>query len=202
MAGEFITDGQNPERKAMLKALDDTQAGVKGLSDSGILKLPKIFIRPADELSEEIVTYKPPQIQVPVIDLRGIQDADMRAQIVEQVRVASETWGFFQVTNHRIPSDVLDGMIHGINKFNEMDVEKKRQYYTRDYTRRVRYHCNHDLFSSKTANWRDTLSISFSDKNDMEELPPSCRYSVKKKGINSNLILPGNFLIQLTITNL
>ncbi|KAL0349007.1 UNVERIFIED_CONTAM: 1-aminocyclopropane-1-carboxylate oxidase1 [Sesamum angustifolium] len=151
------------------------QKPVKGLIDSGLTKIPKIFVRPSEDLAQEL-TYKNIQVQVPVIDLSGILDADWRKQIVEQVRIASETWGFFQVVNHGIPPTVLDGMIDGIRKFNEMDVEEKRRYYSRDYTRRVRFISNFDLFASKTANWRDTMNISFPDQIDSEKLPASCRY--------------------------
>ncbi|KAL0376768.1 UNVERIFIED_CONTAM: 1-aminocyclopropane-1-carboxylate oxidase1 [Sesamum calycinum] len=178
MAGgvDVSAGDQQYDRMEMLKAFDQTEAGVKGLIDSGLTKIPKIFVRPSEDLAQEL-PYKNIQIQVPVVDLSGILDADGRKQIVEQVRIASETWGFFQVVNHGISPTVLDGMIDGIRKFNEMDVEEKRRYYSRDYTRRVRYSSNFDLFASKTANWRDTLSISFSDLIDSEELPASCRDS-------------------------
>ncbi|PIN24310.1 Iron/ascorbate family oxidoreductase [Handroanthus impetiginosus] len=164
------------DRMEMLNAFDVTGAGVKGLTDSGVLKIPKIFVRPSEELAEEL-THKNTQIQVPVIDLSGILDPDQRKQIVEKVRVASETWGFFQVVNHGIALSVLDGMIDGGRKFFDMDVEEKKKYYTRDVTKRVKYYSNFDLFTSGTANWRDSLSISFSDQVCSDELPLSCRES-------------------------
>ncbi|KAL8048140.1 hypothetical protein ABFX02_07G044200 [Erythranthe guttata] len=163
------------DRMQMLKAFDETEAGVKGLTDSGLLKIPTIFVRPPDELAEES-TYKKTQIQVPVIDLSEIKNSDRRKTIVEGVRIAAETWGFFQVVNHGIPRTVLDGMIDGIREFNEQNIEEKKKYYTRDVKRMVRYHSNFDLFSSKTANWRDTLSISISDQIHPQELPASCRW--------------------------
>ncbi|CAI9783020.1 unnamed protein product [Fraxinus pennsylvanica] len=36
-----------------LRAFDATKTGVKGLVDAGIENIPKIFIRPADEVAEE-----------------------------------------------------------------------------------------------------------------------------------------------------
>ncbi|KAL2463644.1 1-aminocyclopropane-1-carboxylate oxidase-like protein 1 [Forsythia ovata] len=70
-------------------------------------------------------------------------------------------------------------MLDGIQKFNEQGVEEKKKYYTRDNMRRVRFNSNYDLFRSRTASWRDTLNISFSDpdQNDSEELPALCRKS-------------------------
>ncbi|KAK4485520.1 hypothetical protein RD792_008162 [Penstemon davidsonii] len=185
---------EEENRIEMLKAFDKTQSGVKGLIDSGLQKIPKIFIRPSEEVAQELLTHKKQiQFEVPVIDLSG-----MRKAIVEEVRIASETWGFFQVVNHGIPLSVVDGMIEGVRKFNEMDVEEKKKYYTRDGMRRVRFHSSHDLFTSATASWRDTLSISFSDPADHhvdyeDELPISCRdssveYSKHVKKLGNNLL--------------
>ncbi|CAA3008663.1 1-aminocyclopropane-1-carboxylate oxidase homolog 1 [Olea europaea subsp. europaea] len=182
-----------------LKAFDETKAGVKGLIDAELQKLPKIFVRPAEELAKDL-NHKRAQIEVPVVDLGGMEKADRRQQIVEEVRLASETWGFFQVVNHGIPLNVLDEMIDGIQKFNEQDVQEKKKYYTRDNTRRVTFISNHDLFRSTTANWRDTLTISFSDPNqsDPKEIPSSCRWhdiigrleKIKKINKQSTYILP------------
>ncbi|KAK4482448.1 hypothetical protein RD792_009605 [Penstemon davidsonii] len=179
---------EEENRIEMLKAFDKTQSGVKGLVDSGLQKVPKIFIRPSEEVAQESLTQI--QFEVPVIDLSG-----MRKSIVEEVRIASETWGFFQVVNHGIPLSVVDGMIEGVREFNEMDVEEKKKYYTRDGTRRVRFHTSYDLFTSATASWRDTLSISFSDPADYEDhhLPISCRdstveYSKHVEKLGNNLL--------------
>ncbi|KAL7144926.1 hypothetical protein ABFS83_07G043900 [Erythranthe nasuta] len=182
------------DRMPMLKAFDETKAGVKGLADSGLLQIPKIFVRPPDELAEEL-TYKKTQIQVPLIDLSEIDDPDMRKKIVEEVRIASETLGFFQVVNHGIPQTVLDGMIDGVRYFNEQNIEEKKKYYTRDSKRMVKFLSNFDLFSSKTANWRDTLSISISDQIDRQELPASCRESTLEYSKHVSIL--GNTLLEL-----
>ncbi|KAI3469744.1 hypothetical protein Pfo_026407 [Paulownia fortunei] len=198
MAGgiDASADDQQYDRMEMLKAFDETEAGVKGLMDSGLLKVPKIFVRPSEELAEEL-THTKTQIQVPVIDLSDIQTADRRKQIVEEVRRASETWGFFQVMNHGIPLTVLDEMIDGVRKFNEQDAEEKKKYYSRDITRRVRFNSSYDLFTSRTASWRDTLTISFSGPNptDHEELPASCRKSAVEYSKHVEIL--GNILLGL-----
>ncbi|XP_057958545.1 1-aminocyclopropane-1-carboxylate oxidase homolog 1-like [Malania oleifera] len=165
------------DRTAVLKAFDKTKAGVKGLTDAGLKHIPKIFVRPPEELAEELNCPRS-NLRVPVIDLAGVDSADRRKEIVEEVKVAAEKWGFFQVVNHEIPLKVMDGMIHGLRLFNEGDQEVKKELYTRDRRRKVRFNCNHDLYKSQTANWRDTLTISMlaSDYFDPEILPVSCRY--------------------------
>ncbi|XP_051127866.1 1-aminocyclopropane-1-carboxylate oxidase homolog 1-like isoform X2 [Andrographis paniculata] len=180
---------KNTDRKQMLEAFDETKTGVKGLLDSGLDKIPEIFVRPSEELSEEL-TYKYPKIEVPVIDLSA-----GRIQVVEQVRSASEKWGFFQVVNHGIPSEVLDRAINGVREFNEGDVEEKRKYYSRDDRRNVKFSTNYDLYSSKTANWRDSLRFSFPDQIRSEELPLSCRESTVE--YSNHVAVLGNNLLEL-----
>lgn len=169
----------NYNRKGELEAFDDSKAGVKGLIDAGAAKVPKIFIRPPDELAEEFNSYKA-NVQVPVIDLSSIGGSDGCEKVANEVRIASKEWGFFQVVNHGIPLNVLEEMIHGVSMFHEQDPEVKKSWYTRDPTKRVRYGSNLDLYASKSANWRDTLNISMlvSDKLDPDEIPIACRYVV------------------------
>nr|AYC63498.1 2-oxoglutarate-dependent dioxygenase [Scoparia dulcis] len=166
---------QDYDRLKELKAFDGTKAGVKGIVDSGISKVPKIFIRPPEELSEESTT----DLEVPVIDLGGIGLEDQRKKIVNEVKQASKDWGFFQVVNHGIPLNVLDEMLDGIRKFHEQDVEVKQQFYSRDRSKKVNYASNVDLYKSRAANWRDTLTVSLrtSDHLDPDELPEICRDS-------------------------
>ncbi|KAL0414332.1 UNVERIFIED_CONTAM: 1-aminocyclopropane-1-carboxylate oxidase11 [Sesamum radiatum] len=164
MAGGIDAAGdQQYDRMEMLKAFDQTKAGVKGLIDSGLTKIPKIFVRPSEDLARDHLTYKNLQVQVPVIDLSGILDADRRKQVVEQVRIASETWGFFQVVNHGIPATVLDGMIDGIRKFNEMDVEEKKRDNTMEYTNHVKI-----LGKSLLKLLAEALGLSPDHLNNME----------------------------------
>ncbi|CAA2987353.1 1-aminocyclopropane-1-carboxylate oxidase homolog 1-like [Olea europaea subsp. europaea] len=170
---------QEYDRLQELKTFDETKAGVKGLVDSGLQKIPQIFVRPAEELAKDL-NYKRAQIEVPVIDLGDLEKTHRHKQIVEEVRIASETWGFFQVVNHGISLNVLNEILDAIQKFNEQDVEEKKKYYTRDNTGRVRFNSNFDLFTSRTASWRDTLAISFSDPDQInsDDLPDLCRKSV------------------------
>lgn len=172
------------DRSKEVKAFDDTKSGVKGLVDTGIMEIPRIFIRPSDELVEELTRSKS-GLHCPVIDLSGIEVQDRRKKVVDEIREASEKWGFFQLINHGIPSSVLEGMLDGTRKFHEQDSELKKEYYSRDQTRSVRYESNYDLYESKTANWRDTLNISMliSGHIEPEEIPAVFR-SVTVEYIN------------------
>ncbi|KAL5732251.1 hypothetical protein ACHQM5_004897 [Ranunculus cassubicifolius] len=162
------------DRQQELKSFDDTKAGVKGLVDSGITKIPKFFIH---QSSDQVTVPIPDDVhlEIPVIDFHAVEGSE-RSNVVEQIRHASETWGFFQVMNHGIPVSVLDEMIEGVRRFHEQPHEVKSCYYNRDRTKTVVYNSNFDLFTSAAANWRDTFGTykaPFSAKP--EELPVVCR---------------------------
>ncbi|XP_056689565.1 1-aminocyclopropane-1-carboxylate oxidase homolog 3-like [Spinacia oleracea] len=77
------------DRVKELKAFDDTKIGVKGLVDSGAKDLPKIFIRPPDELSEDL-KFPSVQRQIPVISFEGIGTKEHYDAIVKEVLYDTE----------------------------------------------------------------------------------------------------------------
>ncbi|XP_019426494.1 PREDICTED: 1-aminocyclopropane-1-carboxylate oxidase homolog 1-like [Lupinus angustifolius] len=183
------------DREQELKAFDDTKAGVKGLVDAGISKIPHIFISSTNEnpCKKTSSSSTSTEFHIPVIDLQveQLQHGIGRKYIIEKVKEASETCGFFQVVNHGIPKDILDEVMEGGRRFHEQPHDVKKEYYTRDGLRTVRYVSNVDLFHSKAANWKDTLTCAMApDSPTPEILPAACRdiairYSehVKKLGL-------------------
>ncbi|KAF9605605.1 hypothetical protein IFM89_017948 [Coptis chinensis] len=154
-----------------LKAFDETKAGVKGLVDSGLAKIPRMFKLPPNELNLKSDS-NPAHFQIPLVDLQ-----EEREKVVKAIKVASEEWGFFQVLNNGVPLSVLEEMIKGVIRFNEQDHEVRKEFYTRDRKTRVRFNSNFDLYTSKAANWRDTMVIEILNPYplDPKELPAACR---------------------------
>ncbi|KAL3532111.1 hypothetical protein ACH5RR_005632 [Cinchona calisaya] len=189
---EHATEPQY-DRQNELKAFDDTKAGVKGLVDAGITEVPRFFIQPPEPLDAN------PQSNFPIIDLQGMIDYEApvkRKEIVEKVRDASETWGFFQVVNHGIPCGVLDEMIDGVRRFYEQETEVKKQWYTPDPSKRVVYNSNFDLYSSPAANWRDTFyCIMAPNPLSPQDLPPVCSDILIK--YSKEILKLGNSLFEL-----
>ncbi|KAJ8765176.1 hypothetical protein K2173_011436 [Erythroxylum novogranatense] len=149
------------DRMKEVKAFDDTKTGVQGLVDAGAVNIARIFIRPPEEIAEDQTKYcKHTKIQVPNIDLRDTQRACRRKEAVEEVKLAAEKWGFFQVVNHGIPQSVIDQMVDGVRSFNQQDVEVKKTFYTRDLNSKVLFNSNYDLYKSRYANWRDSLAVT------------------------------------------
>ncbi|XP_028762395.1 1-aminocyclopropane-1-carboxylate oxidase homolog 1 [Neltuma alba] len=170
------------DRLQELKAFDESKSGVKGVVESGITKIPRIFIRPPEEIAgdEGLGSERgQTQFEIPVIDLKDIvatggDHAD--DDVVGKVRCAAETVGFFQVVNHGIPMKLLQEMLAAARVFHELPKEVKMEYYTREEKRRVKFSSNFDLYQSKYANWRDTLfCVMAPEPLDPQELPLVCR---------------------------
>ncbi|KAK6914067.1 Isopenicillin N synthase-like, Fe(2+) 2OG dioxygenase domain [Dillenia turbinata] len=208
--GATAESDPNYNRETELKRFDELKIGVKGLVDSGIEKLPKIFVHETDEA--DLKPANQTHCGIPVIDLGDInKNAISRSKVVNEVRDACEKWGFFQVVNHGIPQTVLDEMIDGVRRFYEQDAEVKKQYYTRDMTREFLYNSNFDLFSVKAASWRDTFMARLAPNPPKpEDLPEVCRDMLIESSkhlmavaltilelMSESLGLPSNYLKEL-----
>ncbi|CAH2057570.1 unnamed protein product [Thlaspi arvense] len=152
-----------------LKAFDESKAGVKGVVDSGITKVPRIFVRPPEDLAADHPVAAPPitsDFAIPVIDLAGATASCRRAEVVDAVRVV----------NHGVPARVLEGMLKAARDFHELPTAEKAELYSREYGRRVKFGSNFDLYKTSYANWRDTLTCLMDrEPFDQSELPTICR---------------------------
>ncbi|CAN1796092.1 1-aminocyclopropane-1-carboxylate oxidase homolog 1 [Linum perenne] len=119
------------DRMAELKAFDATKAGVRGLVDSGVKEVPRIFHAPP-----HFMDNADPDYILPTIDLAAVHDPAKRKQTVEEIRDASESWGFFQIINHGVPEKIQKEMMARSHEFFEQDVEKKNKYLGTDLTKK------------------------------------------------------------------
>ncbi|KAK7256044.1 hypothetical protein RIF29_29477 [Crotalaria pallida] len=164
------------DRKAEVKAFDDSKAGVQGLVESGVKKIPRMFhsVKLVDTIESSAGDAK---LSVPVIDLKDLHNNPaLRTEVICKIRSACSEWGFFQLINHGIQVSVLDEMIDGIRRFHEQDVEVKKEFYSRDLKKKVLYYSNLNLFTDQAANWRDTFTFAIApDVLKQEEIPAICR---------------------------
>jgi len=157
------------------KAFDETKAGVKGLVDGGLKKIPTLFHHRPDKYE---LAYNTSHV-IPVIDLVDIdhKNLSIHQKIVDKVKEACETWFFFQVVNHGIPLSVLEELKDGVKRFYEQDTEVKKDLYTRDRHKSFIYNSNFDIYSSPALNWRDTFTCYLApDTPKPEDIPVLCRY--------------------------
>ncbi|TXG72279.1 hypothetical protein EZV62_000858 [Acer yangbiense] len=117
----------NYDRKSELKSFNDTKAGVKGLVDVGITKIPRIFKCEQSILNDK--SGNSSQLSIPVIDLEEVLHKDP------------------------ITLSILDGK----RRFHEQDTEVKKGFYCRDFTKKVFYNSNFDLYQARAVGWRDTF---------------------------------------------
>ncbi|XP_019191410.1 PREDICTED: deacetoxyvindoline 4-hydroxylase-like isoform X2 [Ipomoea nil] len=163
------------DRKSELEAFDEAKAGVKGLVDSGITKIPPIFIH--HHLQDQMDGKSSTPCMIPSISLEGMEEHSFRRdEIIKEIKEACETWGFFQAINHGIPTGLIDEMIDGVCRFHEQDTEVKKQFYSRDMTKPFVYNTNFDFYTAPSTNWRDTMYCTMApDPPKPEELPQVCR---------------------------
>lgn len=164
------------DRRSEVQAFEDSKVGVKGLLDAGLTKIPRIFLNKQFILEKKSAAATS-QFVIPVVDFEGLgSSAARRVEIVNMIRDACESWGFFQVINHGIPDDVMDKMLESVRHFHEQDFEVKKPFHSRDVKRKVTYNSNFDLLVAPTANWRDSLyCIMAPDPPEPEEFPNVCR---------------------------
>lgn len=174
---QILTMAADFDRASELKQFDESKAGVKGLLDAGVNRIPRIFIHPPETLSD----LKPSlaAVSIPTIDLSGVDSPALRPSIVDQIRRASSTFGFFQIVNHGVPQKVLDAVIASIRAFHELPAEAKAPYYRRDVGTGVSYLSNIDLFKARAASWRDTIQIGLGPvAAARESIPEICLEAV------------------------
>ena len=175
------------DRNTEVKAFEDSKAGVKGLFDSGLTKIPRMFY--TDKLNLTETSKNDSEYTIPIIDFKELhRNSVLHTEIVDQIRTACQDWGFFQVINHGIPIEVLDGMITGIQKFHEQDTMIKKQFYSRESGKKVRYFSNVNLLQGGEANWRDSLVCQLAPNPPKpEEIPAICRYLLYHYNFGTNL---------------
>ncbi|KAL2463660.1 1-aminocyclopropane-1-carboxylate oxidase-like protein 3 [Forsythia ovata] len=164
------------DRKSEIQEFDDTKTGVKGLLEKGVSKIPRIFFHDQYIIEKKSVSGIP-EYTIPVIDFEGLnKDAVKRKEIVDKVKDACESWGFFQIINHGIQVSIMEKVIEGIREFHELETEVKKQYYSRDVKRKISFNSNFDLLQAPSANWRDSIYFVMApDPPEPEEIPEVCR---------------------------
>ncbi|XP_022749432.1 1-aminocyclopropane-1-carboxylate oxidase homolog 12-like [Durio zibethinus] len=168
------------ERVKEYKEFFETKAGVKGLVDAGVVKVPRIFIHPPENLpkpsSEDSCCIG---LQVPIIDFHGLENGQ-RGEIIDKIRQAAETWGFFQVVNHGIPGSLMDDLLNDVRQFHEQPLEVRKEWYSHDETKKVRYYSNGFYNPSMAAQWKDGLFCIGAQQLEEEQIPEVCRKSISE----------------------
>ncbi|KAF7120050.1 hypothetical protein RHSIM_Rhsim13G0033100 [Rhododendron simsii] len=169
-------------RAKEIKQFEDTKSGIKGLVDSGATKIPKFFVHPPETLPTSPRPDAAVGLELPSIDFSGAECAggERRREVVEEIRKAASTWGFFRMVNHGVPVEAMDAMLEATRRFHEQATEEKKGLYSGDGRLKVRFTSNVPTRESEVGCWRDILTCVFQDDNlDPQILPPVCRWPAR-----------------------
>ncbi|XP_022758378.1 1-aminocyclopropane-1-carboxylate oxidase homolog 6-like [Durio zibethinus] len=160
-----------------LKEFLETKAGVKGVADSGAINIPRIFIHPPENRPKSTSYGTDTCPRVPIIDFEGLENGK-RMEIVNEIREAATTWGFFQMVNHGVPLATMDKLLERVRQFHEQPQEVKEEWYSDDETRKIRLYSNGYFTASRAAYWKDTLIFLAAQQLEKEQVPQVCRDAV------------------------
>ncbi|PQQ19759.1 protein DMR6-LIKE OXYGENASE 1 [Prunus yedoensis var. nudiflora] len=158
------------------------QKGVKRLYESGVSKVPSKYILPIldrPNTSDQKPNVSNQNLKLPIIDFKELQGPN-RAQVLESLANACEQYGFFQLVNHGIPSDVISSMIDVSTRFFELPFEERAKYMSSDMHAPVRYGTSFNQNKDKVFCWRDFLKLMCHPLPDVLPHWPSSPVDMRK----------------------
>ncbi|KAF5199435.1 Feruloyl coa ortho-hydroxylase [Thalictrum thalictroides] len=102
--------------------------GVKGLIDSGLSKVPDVYIQPIDRRISKTNNIDAAKIvSLPLIDISQL-DGPEHDQVEKALVKAAETVGFFHVVNHGLTIQVIEELKDATRQFFNLPPDKKLVY--------------------------------------------------------------------------
>ncbi|OIW12332.1 hypothetical protein TanjilG_32448 [Lupinus angustifolius] len=115
--------------------------------------VPPSYVQPIENRPGKVISSSCKAI--PVIDF-GAHDHD---DIAKQIFKASEEYGFFQVINHGVPTDLIDEAMNIFKEFHGMPPKEKVNECSRDPNGRCKlYTSSANYKSDAIQSWKDTLT--------------------------------------------
>ncbi|GMY09122.1 protein DMR6-LIKE OXYGENASE 2-like [Fagus crenata] len=167
------------------------------LSDlvAGMSCVPSNYIRP---------TYDRPNFHevesfdgaIPLIDLQGL-NGPTRSDMIKEIGLACQNYGFFQVSNHGISEAVIDKMLHISREFFHLPESERVKNYSDDPMKTMRLSTSFNLRTENVSSWRDYLRLHCHPLEDyIQEWPsnpPSFRevaaeYCTNARGLARRLL--------------
>ncbi|XP_043705260.1 probable 2-oxoglutarate-dependent dioxygenase SLC1 [Telopea speciosissima] len=165
------------------------QKGVKHLCENGITRVPNKYVLPVpdrpnlrEQQNATTTTAYGNHIKLPIIDFAQLQGPE-RSQVLKTLSKACEEYGFFQVTNHGIPTDVIRNMIDVSKRFFELPYEERAKYMTPDLSSPVRYGTSFNQTKDGVFCWRDFLKLVCNPLPDILPLWPSFPLDLRQSAV-------------------
>ncbi|KAG6596510.1 Protein DMR6-LIKE OXYGENASE 1, partial [Cucurbita argyrosperma subsp. argyrosperma] len=138
------------------------QKGVKNLADKGLNKLPLKYVLPNSDRPADCKSDNPnviDAVELPVIDFNQLCGPNRR-HVLRSLSKACEDYGFFQLINHGISSEVISSMREVSSKFFELPYEERAKYMSSDMHATVRYGTSFNQTKDTVFYWRDFLKLT------------------------------------------
>ncbi|KAH7519419.1 hypothetical protein FEM48_Zijuj08G0034100 [Ziziphus jujuba var. spinosa] len=142
------------------------------LSDlvSGANHVPPNYVRPENDRPnlDEVHSF---DASIPVIDLNGLHGPH-RPDIINQIGLACQNYGFFQVKNHGIEEDVINKMMSVGREFFHLPESERLKSYSEDPFKTTRLCTSFNVRTEKVSSWRDYIRLHCHPLEDyMREWP-------------------------------
>ncbi|XP_008783539.1 protein DMR6-LIKE OXYGENASE 1-like [Phoenix dactylifera] len=152
-----------------------TKVLLSDLVSSFVEYVPSNYIRPASD-RPDLLNVETSDTTIPIVDLQGLAGTN-RSRVVEEIGIACENDGFFQVTNHGIPKDVIEGMLRVAKEFFHLPESERLKSYSDDPAKTTRLSTSFNVKTEKASSWRDYLRLHcYPLENFVDEWPcnPPC----------------------------
>lgn len=172
---------------------------VQSLSDSGLSCIPPRYVKPlSDRPTFENTSSNYDNANIPIIDLSGLfenKNGDLivtssnnssNSNTFSQISVACREWGFFQVVNHGVSHELMDGAREAWREFFHLPMEKKQKYANKPRTYEG-YGSRLGIEKGAILDWSDYyylhyLPLCLKDFNKWPASPPFSREIIDDYG--------------------
>ncbi|KAL9992197.1 putative flavonol synthase [Helianthus debilis subsp. tardiflorus] len=178
---------------------------VQSLSENGESVIPDRYIKPPSD-RPTLNNSSPSDINIPLVDLSGLTDGDLtvREATMNQISIACREWGFFQVINHGLKAELVDGVREIWREFFHEPMEVKQKYANLPLTYEG-YGSRLGLQKGAILDWSDYyflhyLPSSLKDHRKWPDRPSSLRELVEE--YSKEIVRLGNSLLEVFSINL
>ncbi|XP_047156594.1 protein SRG1-like [Vigna umbellata] len=153
--------------------------GVMEVANKPEMGIPEMYIRPQQP---SIRSDEPSLPTIPVFDFKSLLHENSRDAQLLKLYTACKDWGFFQVVNHGVSSELLQKLKHEIEKFFQLPIEDKKKYQIRAGD--VQGYGSVIRCKDQKLDWGDRFYMVINPVERrkpylLPQLPPSLRESLK-----------------------
>ncbi|XP_009621091.1 jasmonate-induced oxygenase 3 [Nicotiana tabacum] len=162
---------------------------VQSLSESGIRKIPDLFVKPPSDRPYVTELTEPTSVNVPLINLENLNSSNdfVRQETLDLISHACREWGFFQVVNHGVSNKLMENTLAVWREFFHLPLEEKQKFANSPITYEG-YGSRIGMEVGAKLDWCDYFFLHYlpealRDENKWPSLPVSCRKLAAEYGL-------------------